>query len=435
MIDNILSYIYEEYQYDTTGVRTVIRGVGGTIDDRGIYTDGITGMFNLSTVTAQGKTARNVDWVNGREVYGDPSDTHYKQTGGFKAYDWVTLDFSNIARRDGGTLNVPADLHKQGFSAFCSDYDWCPTFHGFMFDANLPYGMGEKVYNSSGPVYIVGIDGISQTSDLAEALFEGVLDAIANSPSAPEQYARSGSTETIYLKGYGDQLDLRRTTTNGTTTYAMTQHYDMWIYQGYDTGAVYKDPLPPSESESVSIIDPGYISLVQAAASGRKPLSVHHGPHANQAINVFINDMHTKSLRGRNLTQEDLEAIQNLDGDRQKQEDLINVFVEARNKTLDQASVRTQRDANVAIRIVDGALSYALDESTYMGAYLQRLEYTEANIVTEDENVQSAESTIRDADMAKEMTEYTKNNVLSQAAQSMLDQANQNLSGVLGLLQ
>ena len=146
--------------------------------------------------------------------------------------------------------------------------------------------------------------------------------------------------------------------------------------------------------------------------------------------------MHTKSLRGRNLTQEDLEVIQNLDGDRQKQEDLINVFVEARNKTLDQASVRTQRDdANVAIRIVDGALSYALDESTYMGAYLQRLEYTEANIVTENENVQSAESTIRDADMAKEMTEYTKNNVLSQAAQSMLAQENQNLSGVLGLLQ
>ena len=70
-----------------------------------------------------------------------------------------------------------------------------------------------------------------------------------------------------------------------------------------------------------------------------------------------------------------------------------------------------------------------------MGAYLQRLEYTEANVTTQDENVQSAESTIRDADMAKEMTEYTKQNVLSQAAQSMLAQANQNMSSVLGLLQ
>ena len=56
-------------------------------------------------------------------------------------------------------------------------------------------------------------------------------------------------------------------------------------------------------------------------------------------------------------------------------------------------------------------------------------------VSTQDENVQSAESTIRDADMAKEMTEYTKQNVLSQAAQSMLAQANQNMSSVLGLLQ
>ena len=52
-----------------------------------------------------------------------------------------------------------------------------------------------------------------------------------------------------------------------------------------------------------------------------------------------------------------------------------------------------------------------------------------------NENVQAAESTIRDADMAKEMTEYTKNNVLMRASQSMLAQANQNGSQVLGLLQ
>ena len=56
-------------------------------------------------------------------------------------------------------------------------------------------------------------------------------------------------------------------------------------------------------------------------------------------------------------------------------------------------------------------------------------------MTTASENVQSSESTIRDADMAKEMTEYTKNNVLLQAAQSMLAQANQNSSAVLSLLQ
>ena len=64
-----------------------------------------------------------------------------------------------------------------------------------------------------------------------------------------------------------------------------------------------------------------------------------------------------------------------------------------------------------------------------------RLGQTEENLVTNEENTQSAESSIRDANMAKEMTAYTKANVLSQAAQSMLAQANSNSSQVLNLLQ
>jgi flagellin len=63
------------------------------------------------------------------------------------------------------------------------------------------------------------------------------------------------------------------------------------------------------------------------------------------------------------------------------------------------------------------------------------MEYTVSNLTAASENTQSSESVIRDANMAKEMTEYTKNNVLLQAAQSMLSQANQSSSNVLSLLQ
>ena len=70
-----------------------------------------------------------------------------------------------------------------------------------------------------------------------------------------------------------------------------------------------------------------------------------------------------------------------------------------------------------------------------IGSYLQRFDYTGLNVTTMTENIMSAESVIRDADMAKEMTDYTKNNVLMQSAQSMLAQANQSLSQVLSLLQ
>ncbi len=79
-------------------------------------------------------------------------------------------------------------------------------------------------------------------------------------------------------------------------------------------------------------------------------------------------------------------------------------------------------------------MEYSLDQATTIGAYLQRLEHTATNITTSTENVQAAESTIRDADMAKEMTDYTKFNILTQASQSMLAQVNQNATAALGLL-
>ena len=98
-------------------------------------------------------------------------------------------------------------------------------------------------------------------------------------------------------------------------------------------------------------------------------------------------------------------------------------------------SVTTKDNANAAINAIENAISKALDQQTTIGAVEARLEYTSSNLTTSSENVQAAESTIRDADMAKEMTNYTKNNVLLQAAQSMLAQANQNASAVLSLLQ
>jgi flagellin len=98
-------------------------------------------------------------------------------------------------------------------------------------------------------------------------------------------------------------------------------------------------------------------------------------------------------------------------------------------------SVGNQEKANAAINALDAAIQKALDQQTSIGAAESRLEYTQANLTTASENVTSAESVIRDADMAKEMTNYTKNNVLLQAAQSMLSQANQSSSNVLSLLQ
>ena len=128
------------------------------------------------------------------------------------------------------------------------------------------------------------------------------------------------------------------------------------------------------------------------------------GTKANQAIKVGLTDMRAEALGLQSSTGQTL-------------------------------NISTQEYANAAINVLDTAVQKALDQQTTIGSVESRLEYTSTNLTTASENVQSSESTIRDADMAKEMTNYTKNNVLLQAAQSMLAQANQNSSAVLSLLQ
>ncbi len=98
-------------------------------------------------------------------------------------------------------------------------------------------------------------------------------------------------------------------------------------------------------------------------------------------------------------------------------------------------SVATQKHANAAVNVLDNAIQKALNQQTDIGAVANRMEQTSNNLHIARDNVQASESTIRDADMAKAMTSYTKNNILLQAAQSMLAQANQSSSNVLSLLQ
>jgi flagellin len=91
--------------------------------------------------------------------------------------------------------------------------------------------------------------------------------------------------------------------------------------------------------------------------------------------------------------------------------------------------------ANMAIAKLDAALQKVSKQRADLGAYQNRLEHAVKGIDVGAENIQAAESRIRDADMANEMVDYTKNRILTQASQAMLAQANQKAAGVLQLLQ
>lgn len=147
-----------------------------------------------------------------------------------------------------------------------------------------------------------------------------------------------------------------------------------------------------------------YTEVIQAEdLSPDNALVFQTGTKANQSVKIGFSDMRSTAL-----------GLRSTDG-----------------STL---SITTQKNANAAISVVDLALDKALKQQTTIGSVESRLEYTASNLTTASENTTSSESVIRDADMAKEMTAYTKNNVISQAAQSMLAQANQNSSQVLSLL-
>ncbi|TYO95523.1 flagellin [Desulfallas thermosapovorans] len=104
------------------------------------------------------------------------------------------------------------------------------------------------------------------------------------------------------------------------------------------------------------------------------------------------------------------------------------------NLGIDDVTVESSETANEAIVKIDNAIRKITSECSRLGAYQNRLEHIINNLGTSTENLTAAESRIRDVDMAREMMEFTKMNILSQSAQAMLAQANQMPQGVLQLL-
>ena len=137
--------------------------------------------------------------------------------------------------------------------------------------------------------------------------------------------------------------------------------------------------------------------------TGDKALSFQVGADANFATKFALTDMRTRAL--------------GLRGD----DDKI-------------LSVSTKEDANATINVLDNVLTKVLDQQSDIGAAIARLERTATNLTTSYTDDQASESVIRDADMATEMAGYLKYNVLSQASQAMLAQANQNPMDVLSLI-
>ena len=257
------------------------------------------------------------------------------------------------------------------------------NYQNFVDNGGKGAAAADKAYN-----------GDSVATGLAKDGYKGTLTKYNNAHTAVVDSA------TVGLDAAGDQVD----TASGEKGISITANTAGIGGQISGLNISITDSKGNVKKSANAALDAFEETIRAQNKSDDNAISLQVGAKANQSIKVGLTDMRAEAL-----------GLQGADGTK--------------------LNISTQTKANAAINVLDNAIQKALDQQTTIGSVESRLEYTSTNLTTASENVQASESTIRDADMAKEMTNYTKNNVLLQAAQSMLAQANQSSSNVLSLLQ
>jgi len=160
------------------------------------------------------------------------------------------------------------------------------------------------------------------------------------------------------------------------------------------------------------------------------------GANAGQFMSVDITDMRSKALEISSTTGTGKSVVDGQGNAITASYVSANEVTNGTNSTgVEKAlDVSSAEKATAAVAVLDEAIAKVSAERSKLGSFQNRLEHTINNLGTSSENLTAAESRVRDVDMAKEMMNQTKNSILSQAAQAMLAQANQQPQGVLQLL-
>jgi flagellin len=173
----------------------------------------------------------------------------------------------------------------------------------------------------------------------------------------------------------------------------------------------------------------GGFVLTGTGAGATLSAAVYYTTSAIDTASISTNDNKKVGLQlGANYNQSIAYTIPSVSPD------VIGVGASSRLSSLKQVNVITLNDANLSLKVIQKAITDVTTIRASLGATLNRLDYTEKTIRIQRENMASAESMIRDADMALEMTYYTRNQILSQTATAMLSQANSRPQSVLQLL-
>lgn len=294
-----------------------------------------------------------------------------------KNYNYSTLDFQTVGK---GSSPVVSDLYNQGFSIGCAGDS---GYYSVMFtndtnDDPYTYNQGDSNILK---IYIGDLENTS-APDAGKEIVSRII-----------QYADTAESD-MASGGYAQFACNEKAPDNPAKLYILNNR-----------GAEYKA---------------GTFELISRGTDGEQASS-NTVTRTEQDGTIY-----TYEDKGLWIQSGDLE----LSGIMMEKEWLTRA-----NIGLDRVAVDSFESASASINACDRALEKVSNARSNMGAYMNRFEYAVAVDDNTSENVQSSESRIRDTDMADEMVSYSKSNILAQAGQSMLAQANQSTQGILSLLQ
>lgn len=341
-------------------------------------------------------------------------------TGG----SYNSIDELDLSALSSKVKNLPYDLDGLGFSFNCGG---CAQFVTVMFDAgSSATTLYEGVSGNPPPLcYVVGVANVravpSLEASLGETIFNGINSATkwtkgASLPSTVDTSTTIADRHDIKLN-YHAATGKISITKNGPSITLMNgirgeMKADILFNPWQD---LYLQTNDKSSQHTRIFLPNTTLSILFPASASRWDIVPQSGDYPVDWPKGYDGLSEAeKQAKWRNEVWPYPDRMVNLDVDH---------------------CVSTRERANVFLGDVDQAIKYLLHANTNLGAQSNRLDYTEDNIVVMQENVTAAESALRDADMAKSAMEYAKYNLLHQASQSMLAQANQTPQGVLSLLQ
>ena len=392
----------------STGVNTTIGGVAGKLTAASVTASanmaGLTvGAFAADTVTVDG-TAVNVNWQN------------------LSTADQATVTAGFATGASAASQNDAAKLIVDTINS-AIDQSGTSTAHV------SGYVAGGKLNIVSGTTGTAsGIKTAGTTSVLGKALGGAGTTGAAGTDKFAGSTVASGSVYNVKINGIQMAVTSTAAYTSGTTTMSAVAT-DMQTNINTAIGKYNTDAgLTAGQAGFVQNV------TVNSNADGRLQVNSESGAvnFSDNPGNTFTADLgldNTKTTTGAGALTFQVGANAG--------QSLSFSIADMRSSALGVAAIdlSTTGSASNAVNTIDKATALVSDQRSKLGAVQNRLEHTINNLGTSSQNITTAEANIRDVDMAKEMTDFQKNNILQQAAQSMLAQANQQGQGVLKLLQ